>query len=612
MMVEDQQLAKLLHELPIEVKAVLRCYVERFHTMEVEEEQLIAFLQSNTVLSGLKCLLAIHTLEQAAILKRCSSMSSESTYTMSLQTYLYVQKGLQLHQPVYATDEMEQQMWLSGEFFSGTKPLSAQMFVFLSALARTDMKLNNNQQFSKKWVEKVSKRLDITDTSLIENGVHVKATSTSIVVHLLLELAIRLQIIAVNGKKLQWNKSQLMAWLQMNSYEREQLLLTQWFDWLLQYSAIKSHQLALFHNVEVDRWAVVTHPTFIQILKLLQLVGVVEVIQSSTPLSKDQTYFFRKIVRSNQQVEGLTMQESGDIIVAYEQYWLRWELEVIADCISEEEWVIYRFSADTLALAVEQGRNRERLLHFLQSNHVEKELPAILSTMLQQWMPHHAAPYVVQAMLLDCQSASIADELEQAAVKQQLSLQRLGEQHFIVDSTIVPLIRQWLLKMGHPMQSGTKTIAPLDEPAAICYPLLDTNIAIIEEDKQLQESKVILPELELDEIMRNVMSDSMLHTTLEHLHRLPRQWTDKLQTYHASTKRQIMEQAIVCKTEVLIVINNQKYIFIPQSIVELDNGWVTVGHYAVNANTERDDFHRTIVRLTDHEWQAMQILKPSL
>ncbi|MGI2292928.1 helicase-associated domain-containing protein [Paenibacillus sp. GXUN7292] len=90
---------------------------------------------------------------------------------------------------------------------------------------------------------------------------------------------------------------------------------------------------------------------------------------------------------------------------------------------------------------------------------------------------------------------------------------------------------------------------------------------------------------------------------------LPPMWTGKYQAYHSSTKKELIEQAILWKTEVLIQYSGKPRLFIPLYTELAGDEWRVAGHWADDRDTA-DPAAEQLVWLRSDQWNEMQLIAP--
>lgn len=213
---------------------------------------------------------------------------------------------------------------------------------------------------------------------------------------------------------------------------------------------------------------------------------------------------------------------------------------------------VYRLSRDRIAEAIEGGMTSSGLMSFLRG-YSATELPQNVELAIEQWTAAVARTSLEIVTLLRCQSL---DDAERAAADPELSkvMQRLGELDFIVPAGEQERVRSRLASIGlAPRRAlqGEDTSAQLipllteledddygvlihevgaDETQARAFsPGSRSGLVYTGRTLHYYEADTILPELERD------------YTGLE---AVPVSWYKEWRSYHASTARALLEQAI--------------------------------------------------------------------
>ncbi|MHA0857292.1 hypothetical protein [Paenibacillus sp. CMAA1364] len=123
-----------------------------------------------------------------------------------------------------------------------------------------------------------------------------------------------------------------------------------------------------------------------------------------------------------------------------------------------------------------------------------------------------------------------------------------------------------------------------------------------DEDKVLDDYAMFMKELHLDVDRQEEQSPS-LPLSYTNLQQIPNRWKEDFRSYHSSTAKQIIQQALDWQTKVQLSVNGIRVEFIPLNI---SNSCDIISGEIYNHTINRYEK----VELTCHDWQEMRIIVP--
>ncbi|WP_219837744.1 hypothetical protein [Paenibacillus sp. R14(2021)] len=106
------------------------------------------------------------------------------------------------------------------------------------------------------------------------------------------------------------------------------------------------------------------------------------------------------------------------------------------------------------------------------------------------------------------------------------------------------------------------------------------------------------------ELLQERVSVKQLFTGLEEV---PVMWLKQFRAYHHSTRRELLEQALIWRTSVKLNCEGGVTAFVPERIVDDQGRWAVIGYREVHSNRQTPE----PVMLFPEMWQEMMILLPS-
>jgi hypothetical protein len=328
-----------------------------------------------------------------------------------------------------------------------------------------------------------------------------------------------------------------------------------------------------------------------------------------------------------------TLQEQGTFYVQPDfeilvppdvAYDVRWWLECCCERVTGDRMVVYRITRESVTEAIELGMEAKAISALL-DKHSRTGVPDHVRVAVEQWAGDVGRTAFATVTLLRCGTCEDADI---AACHPGLDglLERIGERDFIIPARSAAKIRKTLAVIG---LSPRRELEGVDE-SPHRYPL----VAETEEISQVSPADHTVANVETagdmaaEQILaRSVFSEEgragLVYTgrTLHFYERedtlpdpsdyfpersaVPASWTKEWRSYHASTARQLIEQAIRWQAAVGLRIGEEEVKWIPEAVAP-GEPWSMTGWYATGVGGE------TLPRTTlkPSEWSDMRLLVP--
>ncbi|MGG1650293.1 helicase-associated domain-containing protein [Paenibacillus sp. NRS-1780] len=285
--------------------------------------------------------------------------------------------------------------------------------------------------------------------------------------------------------------------------------------------------------------------------------------------------------------------------VAYD---VRWKLECFCERVTGDRMVVYRITRDSVTEAIELGMEAKAIPALL-DKFSRTGVPDHVRMAVEQWAGDVGRTAFATVTLLRCGAREDADT---AASHPGLAglLERIGERDFIIPARSAAQIRRTLATIG---LSPRRELEGVDEPVHR-YPLVG---------ETLTGSTQEWPMFSQEGMAGLVYTGRTLHF-YEREHTLPdpsdyfpeksavpASWTKEWRSYHASTARQLMEQAIRWQAAVGLRIGEKEVKWIPEAVVA-GEPWSVTGWYATGMDGET----LPCTTLQPGEWSDMRLLVP--
>ncbi|GAC41647.1 helicase-associated domain-containing protein [Paenibacillus popilliae] len=285
---------------------------------------------------------------------------------------------------------------------------------------------------------------------------------------------------------------------------------------------------------------------------------------------REEAWSYRLAEQEVAEGPGFFIQPDFEILLpAAAPYYLRWELEAIADYIRTDQMDVYRLTKASFEQGVEHGRTRESVLHFMEA-HAWSGVPENIQDAMELWSLQYGRVRFAEVMLLRCEDHVAAAEVKEALLCEpsgMAGIEPIGERDFIVDRERVRELGKTLDKAG---------IAPLRQWAG--KEEADAMISVWEEasaelgsaPEEAGKAMVYSPsplqyyEMETEPLL----GEDMVAPYRE----VPSQWTRTLHSYHASTQKDLVSTAIRLLTPIEVEQSGQCATLIPIRIRDAEKG----------------------------------------
>jgi hypothetical protein len=614
---------------------VLKEMLRFFCAAPVEGDRLIKELRRHTDLSGAECQIGIAELEEAGIIFSVTKVWGESLYFVPVDGFASWQRAIFPCKPEPITAGDRERL-MKGVIRPYCRPFGRQLLSALSALGRSGLAVTINGTLPKKTVNKLIQAVDIDESYL--KSFDLKWSYSDVYplkAAFILEAASAFGLVEAIDGSLHWNEAMLSSWMSLVEIERERQLMNWCMALLLPAGGGSAHLAAALTALHAGEWyseheldkrlseagllavdgtACIEGNMAPRWYGLLYSLGWLEVVDRFH--TDGNELFFRWRSRAplngeNQQPYSaehpfIAVQPNGEIIVEPEcPFWIRWELELLAERKSDELIAIYRLEAVSISRALEHGRTLASILSFLQQSSGGISLPLAAQALLAEWASHACRTEFAEVALLRCDNETMAAIVENHPAISPLLVQKLGSLDFIVDRTQISAIRGLLQKAGYPARKSVQSDAQHEDSS---YPAVQSDNE--QPVDQLATCKPGRPApayiYEAFPLHHFELNDHAARSKLQSITELdlvPAMWTKQLRAYHHSTRKELIEQALQWQMPVQLQMEQALRSFIPEKLEQQDDGWAVVGLL-------RDEPERLMIRLTPDMWEEMRIVIP--
>ncbi|MDQ0492201.1 helicase-associated domain-containing protein [Paenibacillus brasilensis] len=322
----------------------------------------------------------------------------------------------------------------------------------------------------------------------------------------------------------------------------------------------------------------------------------------------------------NQERGTFYIQPDFEILVPPEvAYDVRWRLECCCERVTGDRMAIYRITRESVTEAIELGMEAQAIFALL-DKYSRTGVPDHVRVALEQWAGDVGRTAFATVTLLRCGTHEDADTVARHPGLEGL-LERIGERDFIIPGHSTAKIRKTLAAIG---LSPRREPEGVDEPIHR-YPLVDEtdHTSSGSPDSEIRPNEMTVNNDTAGSIFSQEGRAGLVYTgrTLHFYERehtppdpldyfpessaVPSSWTKEWRSYHVSTARQLIEQAIRWQTAVGLRIGGEEVKWIPESVIP-GEPWSVMGWYA-SGEDAKAPIRET---LQPGEWSGMRLLVP--
>ncbi|MFD0959361.1 helicase-associated domain-containing protein [Paenibacillus chungangensis] len=605
-LVDPVIMGRVRDALPPLAGQVLRIMLQRFGAQSVSEEKLVKEIGLAAAMTGLECEEGLNSLQRAGLLYTVSKVWGERIWFMPPElflmwsTLLFQRSSRPVHKNSPHVCHAEER----------TTGLGRKLLYALSIVDKSDTQLVADGVLPKRVVDKL-KTVAMLEEKLLQpfQLERVAGDRYPLGVALLLEAGSQLGLIGRRGQSLEVNREALERWFELPMGDREGGLRVWLCALLLGAAGSAGHIAAALMASPREKWHVCSSARPVLREKavmsegaseaglyaeetwcrLFHAMGWMELALVTHHELEEKELWFRWLDDLDEQGQ-VIIQPNGEVI-AYPDcsFKARWELERLAERISDGDVVVYQLTAASIAGAIERGMTCNLIITTLMKVNGGVRLPDSVHVMVKEWSDRACQYSFAEEMLLRCHSA---DRAELAAAHPDIApllLQRIGPCEFIIRAADIAVIRQNLKKLGYPARRGIVSSASESEERTHAE---GAAMVFLHERHSLRHFQLAAPSL-----------DEFAPRLLPGTEQLPVMWWQQFRTYHTSTRKEMLEHAIQLKTAVELQVDEQIRSFIPHRLETKPEGWHVVG-------VLRDSVSPEPVSLQPEQWSGMKLVLP--
>jgi hypothetical protein len=288
----------------------------------------------------------------------------------------------------------------------------------------------------------------------------------------------------------------------------------------------------------------------------------------------------------------LFVQPDFDILVPiFGSSHILWSIWSFSELQRADSMCLFKLTSKSAAAAFKQGISASDMLDLLAS-HAKYGVPESVAIAVEEWGKQFGRLRIVQAAVLSCANSELADEIMRQEPIQSHIVRRLGDCDFLVHPTGAAELMKAMEHAGY-----TPCIEPQEHHE---QEHSDVEPQLHAEVSSAESSGLIYPSISAP-LFTEVSNDPRVEDCFPNLSEVPPIWLQQVRAYHASTRKEIIKQAIEWQTEVRLRGKGTDMTFAPMRVLEGRHEWTVSG---INEGRE--------VIIGGDAWEEMQLILPGI
>ncbi len=567
---DEESLLAAYEQLSRYARGALELVLRHFGPLPLGEDQLLRAAAIEGRWAGAEVLLGLAELRRLAILLAArKTWGDEMLFLPSdvFGSWQHIVLPLRL-QPL----SREQSRLVTARRGADSQPLSLQLLKGLRALVSSGLELTSRGLLPLKSIRRLMARLSMQEEELQSWGAafayrddYPRAAA------FVLDVALSLGLLKPEGNGYCWNSEAGEAWLALGGAAREHQLARHVASrYMLGEPALARCGAALLRLEPGGWYALADVRAWLSAPAISGGDAPVAVLSASAEAALDSCCalygacgwleraelpgtgpVFRMRLPRERQVDGqlpqqaLYVQPDCEVIAPIDlPYTLRWQLEELAAVKTDAAVTVYKLTQASITQAVRCGWDEAALLQWLHAAS-QGAVPGNVAALVGDWARRARQVRLEQQVLLRCADRQTARQLASERRLEGLLGEPLGEQTFAVALERLPELRDMLEQLGFP--AGPLLSAPL--PAAGAKTQgggrsgrgagTEAAAELFYDPHSLKHCSPVEPEPLAPPL-----------PLAQALGKLPKPWTSELRRYHASTQKELLEQALHWQTTV--------------------------------------------------------------
>ncbi|MBE1446314.1 helicase-associated domain-containing protein [Paenibacillus sp. OAS669] len=520
---------------------------------------------------------------------------------------------------------------------SGGRGLTEDLFQTLVYLGQQPIKLTKGGSIPKRQLQKLGELISLNDEWLEGTGIkYVYADLYSYKIAVMMECLTRLQLIRSHAEILELDGGNVRSWLQQHETVQTAALYRTWKSAVFPGEAWMQHAVLWLDGKTEERWiswqqlelwlqthqllpnqpdgeSAETRPEAFERMWLLPLIAFGWLEKGMDRMGSLYYRWRRHPLNTSLAVEEdakLYVQPDFEILVPPDvSYSLRWELAQFSDQHTFDALSIYKVNKESIQRALENGRTLEEMLDFL-TLHSMYEVPENVKLTLEQWAKPFGQLQLAKVILLRCETVEAVDTVRKLTASTDCFLEAVGDKAWIVKADQLGSLRAILDKAGWmpgklvlldgSAEGVSDAKGSIEKPAAGANGNGESAQTEWRLDLTVKGFLYSRHNIGLYEMEQRLPHIAELYPDLNGI---PSSWMKDYRTYHASTRREMVEKAMEWKAAVQVRHNGRDRLIAPRKLQETRGTWSMIG---------LDPSEMQEVCWLAEDWQEMKMILPGI
>lgn len=513
------------------------------------------------------------------------------------------------------------------------------LFQSLVFAAQQGLKLTQNGTMHRKQLQKWSELIPLNESLL--QGTPIKYAYADVYpmkAAVMLDILLRLQLVVPDGERLKLQAGALKSWLDRSVSEQHLVLYGLWKQLTMPTEAWLQHAVSVLEGAGSESWIPLNGLlTWLDSKGLLsnsndsekneQRIGRLQkewldplaalgwLEKGMDPLNGNTFYRWRMNPSDPNQVQQDHLKEDGQIMVQPDFDILVppdvpeavcWELCCMSDPVALDQVSIYKLSKTSVRRALENGRSAEEMVNFLEA-HALYGVPFHIRLAISEWAMPFGKTSFASTLLLRCDDEETAAIIAKLPQTGKYIREAIGAKDFIVAESDLQPLAAALEKAGYMPELPCMPTGKNGSGQGNAYPKLTEIKPIEDAEVSFMERGLIYSRnsAHLYQLESRLPETADLYPDLKDI---PPMWLRDYRTYHASTRKEMVEKAIEMKTLLQIRLNGTDYRIAPRKVQNTRGTWCMMG---VGNSGERLP-QAVEVRWLADEWDEMKLILPGI
>lgn len=621
---DEEALQAAYHQLSPFARGALELVLRHFGPLPFDEERLLRAAAAEGRWAGAELRQGLTELRRSAILLAASKAWGDELLFLPADAFGAWQHAvLPLQVQPLAREQGRQ---VTARCGADRQPLSLQLLKGLRVLVPSGLELTSRGLLPQKSIRRLLSRLSMQEEELSgwEAGFAYRDDYPKAAAFVL-DLALSMELLKPDGNGYSWNGPTAEAWMALDGPAREHQLVERVVCRYMRTEAALARCGAELMRLEPGRWYALADvqawlcapgatrealAADMEAAKAAALACCSALFGACGWLERGELPGAGTVIRlrlpqklqaGGQQVPeaALYVQPDCEVVAPPDlPYTLRWQLEELAAVKTDGAVTVYKLTQASISQAVRSGWSEAELQQWLRTASQEA-VPGNVSALVGEWARQAGRVRFEQTVLLRCADHQTARQLAGEPRLQGLLGELFGEQDFAVDPQRLSELRGQLERLGLPTapvvpedglsaQAANRTARGGKEAAAGAAAELFYDPHSVKHCAPIHPLEAPMP---LAEAMKE----------------LPKCWTRELRSYHTSTKKELLEQALQWQTAVELRTERTMMTLIPSHMQdeEKQEGWYVEGWL----RKEGDSIPERVT-LRPGMWEEMRLVPP--